>query len=166
MPTKKTPDGHDRNTRDRAIALGKALRMLREERQLSRAELLDRFYTELESEGINYKVKGDWWLTGIENGDKAKQLPREYIDAFIRALKCTRLEATHLLILADLNTLPNLPNTSYTTGLTYVFAELFTAALKALEARIDEATAARLSERAWMEIGRAVLQAVAAGDTV
>lgn len=162
MPINQDSEHQDDRTRDRAIALGKALRMLREDRQLSRAELLDRFYTELEVKGINYKVKGDWWLTGIENGDKAKQLPREYIDAFIGALKCTKLEAIQLLVLADHNTLANLPTTSYTIGLTYVFTEVFTPALKILEAQLDERAAAGLNEQGWREISKPVLEVVVA----
>lgn len=162
MAINKAIDDHDVETRARAIALGKALRTLREDRQLSRAELLDRFYTELEHAGIDYKVKGDWWLSGIENGDKAKQLSRAYIDAFIRALNCTKLEAVGLLVLADFNVLTSLPNTLHTTGLTYVLSEMFTSALKMLEARLDETMATQLDEREWMEIGRAVLAVVAA----
>jgi hypothetical protein len=160
MPTKKATYHQNDGTKTKAIALGKAIRELREERKLSRAELLERFYKELENAGIDYKVKGDWWLTGIESGDKAKQLPREYINAFIRALKCTNLEAVRLLMLADLNMLEITSDTAYTAGLAYVLTEIFTTALKTLEAKIDEETAAQLDEREWMEVGKAVIEVV------
>jgi transcriptional regulator with XRE-family HTH domain len=162
MPAKTYGEEADEALRLRASALGHAIRVLREERHMSRAELLDRFYTELEHAGIDYTVKGDWWLSGIENGDKAKQLPHTYLDAFIRALACTPLEAIRLLFLADLNTLTCASHMSYTIGLTYVLREVFPAALKVIEAQIDETTAARLDEREWMEIGRSVLEVVVA----
>lgn len=141
-------------------ALGRTLRNLREDRHLSRAELLDLLYTELEKAGIDYKVKGDWWLNAIESGEKAKQLSRDYIHAFIRALQCTKLEAIHLLLLADLNVLANSTNNHYVNGLTYVLLEIYSEALTIAVARIDAETASRLNEREWLVVGKAILELV------
>lgn len=162
MPTKKDPRTRATSAKDKAEALGRAIRELREARGLSRAELLDRVYTELENDGIDYKVRGDWWLNGIENGEKAKQLPREYIDAFIRALGCTPLETVHLLMLADLNMLTGSPNPTYAAGLAFVLTEVFKNAIGVVEAQIDPATAARLDEREWLAVGKTVLELVIA----
>lgn len=139
-------------------ALGYALRRLREDRKLSRAELLDRLYTELEQGGINYQVKGDWWLSDIENGEKTKMLPREYIDAFIRALGCTKLEAIELLVLADINILARDEHNPHVTGLSYVLAEVFGNALEVLKSLINEDVAQELNEREWIVIGTLVLE--------
>lgn len=140
--------------------LGRTLRNLREDRHLSRAELLDRLYTELEKAGIDYKVKGDWWLNAIESGEKAKQLSRDYVNAFIRALQCTKLEAIHLMLLADLNVLSSTINNSYVNGLAYVLLEVYTEALTIAVARIEAETASKLNEREWLVVGKAILELV------
>ncbi|HEY0738281.1 MAG TPA: hypothetical protein VGD69_25410 [Herpetosiphonaceae bacterium] len=143
-------------------ALGRAISDLRKKRGWTRAVLLDRLYTELSKQGIDYKVKGDWWLSSIENGEKAKQLPREYIDAFILALNCNKLEAVQLMILADLNMLTSTAPTTYAAGLIFVLMQVFRKALTAIEEQIDEVQAAELSEREWLAIGKAVLDVVIA----